>query len=150
MESQAETEATPVVRLSEGAAAEVKALLQKAENAGKTLRLYVEQGGCSGMQYSMVFDERRADDFVGEMHGVTVLVDPFSAQYLRGTLVDLSLTHEELGDLVVAARANVTRRLGQLEARGLVVVVPPHRFLLPTRAGADVRVADRGGRRMCG
>jgi len=90
MESQAETEAAPVVQLSENAAAEVKALLQKAENAGKTLRLYVEQGGCSGMQYSMVFDEKRPDDCVGEMHGVTVLVDPFSAQYLRGTLVDFS------------------------------------------------------------
>ena len=90
MESQAETEAAPVVRLSENAAVEVKALLQKAENAGKTLRLYVEQGGCSGMQYSMVFDERRPDDFVGEMHGVSVLVDPFSAQYLRGAVVDFS------------------------------------------------------------
>lgn len=88
MESNVETE--PVVRLSETAAGEVKALLQKDENAGKTLRVYVEQGGCSGMQYSMVFDERRPDDLVGEMHGVSVLVDPFSAGYLRGTVVDFS------------------------------------------------------------
>jgi len=80
----------PVVRLTENAAAEVKSLLSKTENAGKTLRLYVEQGGCSGMQYSMTFDEKRSDDFDVEMHGVSVVIDPFSAQYLRGTVVDFS------------------------------------------------------------
>src|SRR5437016_378306 len=80
----------PVVRLSENAAIEVKSLLSKSENAGKTLRIYVEQGGCSGMQYSMTFDEKRPDDLETEMHGVFVLVDPFSAQYLRGTVIDFS------------------------------------------------------------
>jgi iron-sulfur cluster assembly protein len=80
----------PVVRLSESAALEVKSLLSKPENAGKTLRLFVEQGGCSGMQYSMTFDEKRQDDLESEMHGVSVVVDPFSAQYLRGTVVDFS------------------------------------------------------------
>src|SRR3954470_13510551 len=80
----------PVVSLTENAAAEVKSLLSKPENAGKTLRIYVEQGGCSGMQYSMTFDEKRPDDVDKEMHGVSVLVDPFSAQYLRGTVIDFS------------------------------------------------------------
>lgn len=80
----------PVVRLTPSAAQEVKALLAKPENTGKTLRLYIEQGGCSGMQYSMVFDEPRPDDFTAEMHGVPYLVDPFSAQYLKGTVVDYS------------------------------------------------------------
>src|SRR5207249_11479149 len=88
MDTAAATE--PIVVLSESAAAEVKLLLDKPENLGKTLRVYVEQGGCSGMQYAMVFDEKRADDFASEMHGVAVLVDPFSAQYLRGTVVDFS------------------------------------------------------------
>jgi iron-sulfur cluster assembly accessory protein len=80
----------PVVRLTESASIEVKSLLSRPENAGKALRLYVEQGGCSGMQYSMTFDEKRPDDFEAEMHGVSVVVDPFSAQYLRGTVVDFS------------------------------------------------------------
>ena len=73
-----------------GAAEETKSLLAKPENAGKMLRIFVEQGGCSGMQYGMVFDEKRDGDLVSEQHGVTVLVDPFSAQYLRGTVVDFS------------------------------------------------------------
>jgi iron-sulfur cluster assembly accessory protein len=80
----------PVVQLTATAAEEVRSLLQKPENAGKNLRVYVEQGGCSGMQYSMTFDEKRPDDATAEAYGVSVVVDPFSAQYLRGAVVDFS------------------------------------------------------------
>lgn len=79
----------PVLSLTESAAVQVKHLLtDQPENAGKTLRIYVESGGCSGMQYGMVFDEPRPDDRSTEFFGVNVLVDPFSADYLRGTVVD--------------------------------------------------------------
>src|ERR1043166_7490945 len=87
---QTETASEPIVHLTASAAEEVKSLLDKPENNGKILRVYVEKGGCSGMQYSMVFDEKRPDDLAGEMHGVSVLVDPFSAQYVRGAVVDFS------------------------------------------------------------
>jgi len=40
------------------------------------------------MQYGMVFDEKRDDDFSARFYGVSVLVDPFSANYLRGSVVD--------------------------------------------------------------
>jgi iron-sulfur cluster assembly protein len=79
-----------VISLTPDAAREVKSILTKPENAGKNLRIYVEQGGCSGMQYGMVFDEKRDGDLASEQHGVEVLVDLISAQYLRGTLVDFS------------------------------------------------------------
>ena len=87
---QTETANEPIIQITASAAEEVKSLLSKPENDGKVLRVYVEKGGCSGMQYSMVFDEKRADDFSGEMHGISVLVDPFSAQYIRGAVVDFS------------------------------------------------------------
>jgi iron-sulfur cluster assembly accessory protein len=79
-----------ILRLTPRAAAEVKDILTKPENAGKHFRVFVEQGGCSGMQYGMVFDESRDGDFGSEQEGVTVLVDAISAQYLRGTVVDFS------------------------------------------------------------
>lgn len=79
-----------VITLTASAAEEVRSMLLKPENAGKTLRIFVEQGGCSGMQYSMLFDEQRPDDIAAQFHGVSVLVDPFSAKYLRGTVVDFS------------------------------------------------------------
>jgi len=82
--------AEPTVNLTENAVAEVKLLLAKPENAGKHLRLYIEQGGCSGMQYGMVFDEKRDGDLISEENGVAVLIDPVSANYLRGTMVDFS------------------------------------------------------------
>jgi len=79
-----------VVGLTARAAAECKSLLALPENAGRHFRVYVEQGGCSGMQYGMVFDEKRDGDLASEQHGVAVLVDAISAQYLRGTVVDFS------------------------------------------------------------
>ena len=82
--------AEKVVLLTASALAEVKSLLTKPENAGKHMRFYVEQGGCSGMQYGMTFDEQRDGDRVSANDGVTILVDAISADFLRGTLVDFS------------------------------------------------------------
>jgi iron-sulfur cluster assembly accessory protein len=80
----------PVVTLTPSAVGEVKSLLALPENAGKHMRYYVEQGGCSGMQYGMVFDEQREGDLVSEQDGVNVLVDPISVDLLRGMVVDFS------------------------------------------------------------
>jgi iron-sulfur cluster assembly protein len=80
-----------IVSITENAARQIKHLTETdPANKGKNLRVYVEQGGCSGMQYSMVFDEHRPDDNVIEMFGVTVLVDPFSAGKIQGAVVDFS------------------------------------------------------------
>ena len=80
-----------VVSLTENAACQIKSMVaDHEEHAGKTLRVFVEGGACSGMQYGMIFDEKRADDLAAEFFGVPVLVDPFSANYLRGTVVDFS------------------------------------------------------------
>ena len=85
----ATTEVEPAVRLTASAASQIKSLLATdADKAGKTLRVYIEAGGCSGMQYGMVFDEQRPDDLSAECEGVSVIVDPFSANYLRGSVVD--------------------------------------------------------------
>lgn len=79
------------VELTSAAAAEVKSMqANKPEDAGKPLRVYVEKGGCSGMQYSMVFDEVRDGDIVAERDGVQVVVDKFSLDFLGGAIVDHS------------------------------------------------------------
>jgi iron-sulfur cluster assembly accessory protein len=81
----------PVVGLTENAANEIRArLAADPQGAGKALRVYVEQGGCSGMQYGMTFDEQRPDDLSAGSFGVGVLVDPFSANYVRGAVIDYS------------------------------------------------------------
>jgi len=91
MDTKSASQTEAVVNLTESAAEQVKSMLaSQPENAGKTLRVYVEGGGCSGMQYGMVFDERREQDLTGNSCGVSILVDPFSANYLRGTIIDYS------------------------------------------------------------
>jgi len=49
----------------------------------------IEGGGCSGFQYALGFDRgaQEGDNEI-EMHGVTVVVDPFSAPYLLGSEID--------------------------------------------------------------
>ena len=84
------TETQNIITLTDNAAVEVKSLLALPENAGKAFRVFVEKGGCSGMQYGMVFDEKRDGDLAAEQHGVEIVVDPISANYLRGTVVDFS------------------------------------------------------------
>ena len=86
-----ETTNETALTLTESAANQVKSMLaSQAENQGKALRVYVEGGGCSGLQYGMVFDEKRDGDTAIEFHGVPVLVDADSAAYLRGAVVDYS------------------------------------------------------------
>jgi iron-sulfur cluster assembly accessory protein len=77
------------MRVTESAAKQIKTLLNDAsEGPGRALRVYIEGGGCSGMQYGMVFDERKSDDFVFSQHGVDVLVDPQSLEFLKGSEID--------------------------------------------------------------
>ena len=57
--------------------------------ADAALRVRVVGGGCSGFQYNLGFDDTsRPDDVVIEQHGVRMLVDATSLQYLHGTIID--------------------------------------------------------------
>ena len=52
------------------------------------LRLFIENGGCSGLQYGMSFDEAKEGDAAFESEGVAIVVDPKSLEHLDGTTVD--------------------------------------------------------------
>jgi iron-sulfur cluster assembly accessory protein len=58
-----------------------------AEQGG--LRVSVQPGGCSGFKYSLVIEDKNAeDDFILDNDGFKVFVDPFSAQYISGVTID--------------------------------------------------------------
>src|ERR687893_2532760 len=78
-----------MVTLSEIAAEKVRGFLSQQEAEGEVgLRVGVRGGGCSGFQYALALDERREDDEVFEDHGIRVIVDPASLQYVNGSVVD--------------------------------------------------------------
>jgi iron-sulfur cluster assembly protein len=87
-EIQERLTATPLVSLTEAAATKIKQLLAEESDVG-VLRIAIQGGGCSGFQYGLGFDTGAAEgDLELEQHGVTVVIDPFSAPYLRGAEVD--------------------------------------------------------------
>lgn len=82
---------TKVLELTPGAVAQIRSMWNdNPADQGRPLRVYVEQGGCSGMQYGLVFDETREGDAVAEFDGVQVVVDAVSVGYLAGSTVDYS------------------------------------------------------------
>ncbi len=79
-----------LVDLTERAAEKVREL-QSTEPAGEAsvLRIAIQGGGCSGFQYGLGFDRGALEgDHELEQHGVTIVVDPFSAPYLTGATID--------------------------------------------------------------
>lgn len=78
-----------LVIVKPGAIAKVKELIAEEGVADLKLRMFVEGGGCSGFQYGFTFEETaNEDDWVIEVDGVTLLVDPMSGQYVQGAEVD--------------------------------------------------------------
>jgi iron-sulfur cluster assembly protein len=90
---------TTLVALTERAATKIKELMSE-EPAGEAevLRVAVQGGGCSGFEYALGFDRGAQDgDHEIEAHGVTVVIDPFSAPYLRGATIDFLSSIQEAG-----------------------------------------------------
>lgn len=81
-------ETTTAVSLTENASKHIKTLLQDQNAAGKALRVFVETGGCSGMEYGMAFDDKKPDDEVVAQDGVEVAIDPMSLNFLKGSVID--------------------------------------------------------------
>ena len=61
---------------------------QQADVSLAGLRVGVRGGGCSGFQYQLAFDEQRDGDVVFESHGLKVLVDRESLQFVSGSTID--------------------------------------------------------------
>ncbi len=73
------------------AAVEVRKFMEAEGVTGELggLRVSVQPGGCSGFKYSLVIEDKNAeDDFVVDNDGFKVFIDPFSAQYISGVTID--------------------------------------------------------------
>jgi iron-sulfur cluster insertion protein len=78
-----------MITLTESAQTKITELIQEENNPNIRLRIFVQGGGCSGMQYGFAFAEEQAeDDFEIKLPGASMLVDSMSSQYLQNAVVD--------------------------------------------------------------
>jgi iron-sulfur cluster assembly accessory protein len=78
-----------MIALTDLAASQLQSLLQEKGLAQGGLRLFVQGGGCAGLEYGMVFEDSASEaDTVVETKGVRLFVDPFSARCLEGACID--------------------------------------------------------------
>ena len=77
--------------MTPAAAVEVKKFMA-VENVAPDvggLRVSVQPGGCSGFKYSLLIEDKPADDdTLVELDGFKVFLDPFSMQYVSGVTID--------------------------------------------------------------
>lgn len=79
----------PVVDITEDAALELKSYLSKQGKPMAGLRVFVSAGGCSGLSYGMVPEERSGDDdYVITQHGAKLIVDKSSMPFIAGSVID--------------------------------------------------------------
>ena len=77
------------VTITDNAFSRINDLLIDEKNPNLKLRVFVQGGGCSGMEYGFTFDEEQNDDdFTFERNDVKVLVDAMSMQYLSNAVID--------------------------------------------------------------
>jgi iron-sulfur cluster assembly protein len=88
-----------LVSLTPTAAEKIRELMaEDPDGESSVLRVAIQGGGCSGFQYGLGFDAGPVDDDETlELHGVTIVIDPYSAPYLRGATIDFLSGLEESG-----------------------------------------------------
>ena len=83
-----ETQTEPL-KFTDSAAYKVRELIDEEGDDDLMLRVFISGGGCSGFQYGFTFDQKEGEgDTVVQNHGVKLLVDPMSVQYLLGAEID--------------------------------------------------------------
>ena len=89
MSSEATKMIKPVVDITENAASELKGYLEKQGKPMAGLRVFVSAGGCSGLSYGMVPEEKSSDDdYVIVQYGAKLIVDKSSMPFIAGSVID--------------------------------------------------------------
>ena len=78
-----------MITLTEVATRELKRLVAQHGRQDAALRVFVSEGGCSGMNYGMAFEDAEQEgDHVIERDGITIRINEMSAMYLEGSEID--------------------------------------------------------------
>ncbi|MGF1677980.1 MAG: HesB/IscA family protein [Candidatus Methylacidiphilales bacterium] len=86
-----------MINLTEPAAQKILELTPTQDPSSCGLRIFVEKGGCSGLQYSMQVAPAQPGDLEVLHHGARVYLDESSALYLKGSTIDYEDTLSNAG-----------------------------------------------------
>jgi iron-sulfur cluster insertion protein len=77
------------LNITQNAALRVGQLVAEEGNPALRLRVYVNGGGCSGLQYQLALDDKvDDDDTIVNVGTAAFVIDPMSAQYMEGAEID--------------------------------------------------------------
>jgi iron-sulfur cluster assembly accessory protein len=80
-----------LIKVTESASLKLTSLLEKQGRPNGALRVAVIGGGCSGLQYKMDLVEGPAPrDIMVQSYNVRIVVDPKSALFVSGSVLDFS------------------------------------------------------------
>jgi iron-sulfur cluster assembly accessory protein len=80
-----------LIKVSENASRKLVSLLEKQGRSNGALRIAVIGGGCSGLQYKMDLVDGPANrDILVQTSNVRVVIDPKSALFVSGSMLDYS------------------------------------------------------------
>ena len=78
-----------MIEVTEKAAQEIRRQMEKENRPNAMLRMAVKGGGCSGLTYTVSFEESPKEyDKVFESQGLKLVVDKKSYIFLNGTVLD--------------------------------------------------------------
>mgnify|MGYP001327552504 CR=1 FL=1 len=102
-----------MIRLTERAAKRVLELAGNINDPEKRLRMSVEKGGCSGLEYAMAFDLKVEGDTEIESLGISILIASDCLEHLKGSEVDFDDGLNGKGFEVRNPNANTTCGCGR-------------------------------------
>ncbi|MCX6382811.1 MAG: iron-sulfur cluster insertion protein ErpA [Armatimonadetes bacterium] len=101
----------PAVTLSETAAQQIRELMESNGKTDSALRIFVQGGGCSGLNYGMALDDEIEEgDLVYSFFGVKVVLDGLSYNYIKGASIDF--VEDEMGGGFKIDNPNATKSCG--------------------------------------
>ncbi len=104
-------ENTPIVTLTDAAAAQARKLMGRAEDGVIGLRIGIKTAGCSGLQYQVEYatDQKPFEDRIQDK-GVIIFIDPAAVMFLIGSEMDW--TENKFASSFTFSNPNETARCG--------------------------------------
>lgn len=97
-----------MIQITENAASHLKELTLQDGRSLAALRIFIDTGGCSGLQYNMIVDEPHADDTLIEQLGARLSIDQASLEYLQDCTLDYEDSLTSTGFRIHNPRAKQT------------------------------------------